>query len=48
LIEHAAEVLAAELQRTFGIEFLRLSIRKPGAVPAASAVGVSIERGRRL
>jgi len=48
LLEHAAEVLAAELQRTFGIEFLRLGIRKPGAVPAASAVGVSIERGRRL
>ena len=48
LLEHAAEVLAAELQQTFGIEFLRVSIRKPGAVPAASAVGVSIERGRRL
>jgi len=28
--------------------FLRLSIRKPGAVPAASAVGHQIERGRRL
>lgn len=48
LLEHAAEVLAAELQRVFGIGFLGLKIRKPGAVPAAVAVGVSIERGQRL
>ena len=43
----AAEVLAAELQSHFGISWLRLTLRKPGAVPAASAVGVRIERGER-
>lgn len=47
LVERAAEVLAAELQSHFGISWLRLTLRKPGAVPAASAVGVRIERGER-
>ncbi len=47
LLEHGAEVLAAELQSTFGISWLRLTLRKPGAVPAAQSVGVRIERGVR-
>lgn len=45
LVETVAEGLAAELQRTFGVRWLRLRIAKPGAVPGARAVGVVIERG---
>ncbi len=44
LLEHGAEVLAEKLQREFGIGWLRLTLRKPGAVPAARSVGVCIER----
>ncbi len=47
LLETAAEGLAACLQTEFNIPWLRLTIRKPGAVPAARAVGVRIERGVR-
>lgn len=47
LLEHGAEVLAAELQAQFGIRWLALTLRKPGAVPAARSVGVRIERGER-
>lgn len=44
LLEHGAEVLAERLQREFGIGWLRLTLRKPGAVPAARSVGACIER----
>ncbi|MDO6444079.1 dihydroneopterin aldolase [Marinobacter sp. 2_MG-2023] len=47
LLEHGAEVLAEVLQREFGISWLRLTLRKPGAVPAAKSVGVCIERSAR-
>ncbi|MTI97593.1 MAG: dihydroneopterin aldolase [Marinobacter adhaerens] len=47
LLEYGAEVLAKTLQDEFGISWLRLAIRKPGAVPAAKAVGVRIERGEK-
>jgi len=47
LLEHGAEVLAKALQDEFGITWLRLAIRKPGAVPTAQAVGVQIARGVR-
>lgn len=47
LLERAAEELAALLQREFGVRWLRLTIRKPGAVPTARSVGVKIERGER-
>ncbi|QSP95948.1 dihydroneopterin aldolase [Marinobacter salinisoli] len=47
LLERGAEVLAGELQEVFGVTWLRLTLRKPGAVPAAQAVGVRIERGQR-
>lgn len=47
LLERGAEVLAAELQEVFGISWLRLTLRKPGAVPTAQSVGVRIERGVR-
>ena len=44
LLEHGAEVLAEVLQREFGVSWLRITLRKPGAVPAARSVGVCIER----
>jgi dihydroneopterin aldolase len=47
LVETLAERLAEMLMREFGAPWLRLRIAKPGAVPAADAVGVVIERGRR-
>ncbi|WP_166252755.1 dihydroneopterin aldolase [Marinobacter salicampi] len=47
LLETAAESLAEQLQERFGVVWLRLVIRKPGAVPQARSVGVSIERGRK-
>ncbi|ATJ81753.1 dihydroneopterin aldolase [Halomonas beimenensis] len=47
LVETFAERLAETLRQEFGIAWLRLTLRKPGAVPAARAVGVRIERGER-
>lgn len=46
LLETAAEAIAQRLQSEFGVRWLRLVIRKPGAVPQARSVGVSIERGQ--
>ncbi|EPC02267.1 hypothetical protein L861_16285 [Litchfieldella anticariensis FP35 = DSM 16096] len=45
LVETFAERLAAMLREEFAIPWLRLTVRKPGAVPTAAAVGVCIERG---
>ncbi|KAA0011699.1 dihydroneopterin aldolase [Billgrantia pellis] len=45
LVETFAERLAQALLAEFPIPWLRLTLRKPGAVPAAAAVGVRIERG---
>ncbi|NIC04598.1 dihydroneopterin aldolase [Billgrantia bachuensis] len=47
LVETFAERLAQLLMEEFGVPWLRLTLRKPGAVPAAAAVGVRIERGKR-
>lgn len=47
LVETFAERLAALLQQQFAIAWLKLKITKPGAVAAASGVGVEIERGCR-
>lgn len=47
LVETFAERLATTLRAEFGIPWLRLTVRKPGAVPQAAAVGVTIERGQR-
>lgn len=44
LVETFAERVAALLIEEFGIRRLRLTVRKPGAVAAARAVGVRIER----
>lgn len=46
LVETFAERLAAMLRAEFSIPWLRLTVRKPGAVPNARAVGVTIERGQ--
>ena len=45
LLETAAEGIAGLLQSEFNVRGVRLPLRKPGAVPAAAAVGVRIERG---
>ncbi len=47
LVETFAERLAHILLSEFQIPWLRLKLTKPGAVPAASGVGVEIERGCR-
>jgi dihydroneopterin aldolase len=44
LVETFAERVAAILIDEFGVRRLRLTVRKPGAVAAARAVGVRIER----
>lgn len=44
LVETFAERLASLLHDEFAITGLRLTVRKPGAVAEASAVGVRIER----
>ncbi|MBS8242200.1 dihydroneopterin aldolase [Marinobacter lipolyticus] len=46
LLETAAEGLAGVIRQEFGVGWLRLTLRKPGAVPAARSVGVRIERGQ--
>lgn len=48
LLEALAEELAAKLLDGFGMSGLQLTIRKPGAVANAAAVGVQIERGAAI
>jgi dihydroneopterin aldolase len=45
LLERAAEAVAELLMNEFGVARLILTLRKPGAVPAARSVGIRIERG---
>ncbi|MET1077173.1 MAG: dihydroneopterin aldolase [Pseudomonas sp.] len=47
LVETFAERLAETLMSEFQIPWLRLRLTKPGAVAAATGVGVEIERGCR-
>lgn len=47
LIETLAERLAAFLQETYHIPWLRLKIGKPNAVHNTTTVGVEIERGSK-
>lgn len=47
LIETVAERCAEAIQQQFPVAWLRLTVSKPGAVPAAADVGVIIERGKR-
>ena len=46
LVETMAHRLALLLLEEFGMEWIRLSINKPGAVRGSRDVGVSIERRR--
>lgn len=46
LIETIAEHCADLLMTEFGVQWLRLRLAKPTAVPAARSVGVVIERSR--
>ncbi|WP_018916448.1 dihydroneopterin aldolase [Vreelandella zhanjiangensis] len=45
LVETFAERLAECLRSEFSISWLRLRVRKPGAVPQATSVGLEITRG---
>jgi dihydroneopterin aldolase len=47
LIETLAERVAGILQKEFKIPWMRVKVSKPGAIPSARAVGVTIERGTR-
>lgn len=47
LVETLAERCARIVREEFGVAWLRLRLRKPGAVRGAKAVGVQIERGTR-
>lgn len=47
LVETLAERIAALLCREFAIPWLRLILRKPGALREAREAGIVIERGRR-
>ncbi|MGO1344150.1 dihydroneopterin aldolase [Chromohalobacter japonicus] len=46
LVETFAERLADTLRQEFAITWLRLTVRKPGAVANAASVGVRITRGQ--
>lgn len=45
LVETFAQRLTQTLRDEFAIDWLRLTLRKPGAVPAARSVGLEITRG---
>ncbi|MDR5873481.1 dihydroneopterin aldolase [Halomonas sp. CUBES01] len=45
LVETFAERLTDCLRNDFPISWLRLTVRKPGAVPSAASVGLEITRG---
>jgi len=47
LVETLAEAVARCLREEFGVPWLRVRVRKPGAVTGAASVGVEIERGER-
>lgn len=47
LIETLAERIAQKLLDTYKLHSLTLTLRKPGAVPAATSVGVRITRYRQ-
>jgi len=47
LVETLAERLAALIRTEFGVPWVRVCVRKPGAVRFSREVGVQIERGSR-
>jgi dihydroneopterin aldolase len=46
LLEFLAEKIAAHILTDFSVDSVKVTLRKPTAVPDAKAVGVSIERHR--
>jgi dihydroneopterin aldolase len=46
LVETLAQRLALLILEEFGLEWIRLSINKPGAIRSSRDVGVAIERSR--
>lgn len=47
LVETLAEQIGEVVRREFGVPWLRLTVRKPGALSYAREVGVIIERSQR-
>ncbi len=47
LVETVAEKVAAMILKDFNVDWLSLTLNKPGAVSIAESVGVSIERGQK-
>ena len=47
LVETLAEQLAVKLRAELGVAWVKLEVHKPGAVPGAQDVSVSIERGQK-
>lgn len=48
LVETLAEQICQIVRDEFGVAWVRLCLRKPGAVREASSVGLVIERGHRV
>jgi 7,8-dihydroneopterin aldolase/epimerase/oxygenase len=46
LVETLAQKIADIVQQEFGVQWLRLTVHKPGAVRGTKDVGVRIERGQ--
>ena len=47
LLETMAEKVAQLIMQEFGVKWIKLTLHKPGALPQAQSLGVSIERGQR-
>ncbi len=47
LVETLAERIAALIRKDFGVPWVRVCVRKPGAVRFSREVGIEIERGSR-
>ena len=47
LVETMAERIATLVREEFGVAWVRVTVRKPGAVRGSRDVGVAIERGER-
>ena len=47
LVETVAEKVAAIIIEEFAVDWVRLSLHKPGAVRGSRSVGIRIERGQR-
>jgi 7,8-dihydroneopterin aldolase/epimerase/oxygenase len=47
LVETVAEKVAELILRDFSVQWLSITLNKPGAVSIAESVGVRIERGQR-